>query len=114
MPELSAWSQKPLTRLRVFEPYSSPATGLELGRLGLLDDPETLPAGRVEDPAVPQPEGDVVGPLRPIGREIAGLQVFHRRPGLLLLPRIPGDNFPRQAVRDVDKSRAVEPRGGEP
>jgi len=45
--------------------HDPPPPGGELRRLRLLQDPvRTLPLGRVEDPALPEPERDVVGGRR--------------------------------------------------
>src|SRR5579871_4135436 len=85
---------------------------MECRRLVLLDDAEpAVPACRVQDPPVPEPERDVIHGIS-VCHQVARPGLGDLLAGLVLLPRIPRDDPPRQPVRHVDEPGAVDTSGG--
>src|SRR4051794_3304918 len=77
-------------------------------RLRLLEDADpVLAPGRVEDPAVADPEGDVVDGLA-VRDEVSRAQLPDLDRRLLLLVGVARDEPPEAAIRHVDEAGAVD------
>src|SRR4051794_36942118 len=102
--------------MRVFEtrgsePHEPAAPRPVLRGLVLLDDSvDTLAPGRVQDPSLAEPEGDVVGAFGvAVGDEVAPARLRHVRARLLLLVCVAWNDVAAAPVGHMDESGAVDP-----
>src|SRR5258707_534012 len=63
---------------------------------------------RVQDAAVPDPEGDVVGDLLAVRDEIARARLVDGGAGILLLVAVAWDELPGRAKAHVHETRAID------
>src|SRR3954454_7087607 len=97
------------------EPDCRAASGSKLRRLRLLEHAADAVSLRcVQDPAVADPERDVVGGRVAVRHEIAGLGLGDGCTGLLLLVGVPRDQPSRCPEAHVHEPRAVDPLARHP